>query len=165
MLQRPVDLPTLRTPRMTSDGPIIGSNNHNRLVSWLSQLLDDIRVHNSVTCGAEEYLVFDLALEVEGLRPMWARRMGQRDDGARGFIPWRQNARGRWVSRALGIAFAPLGEGVRIWNPAGRPLMTRTECDEFRAAEDRRTESETQLALEEVALTLLRARRDKGSSW
>jgi len=49
MLQRPVDLPTLRTPRMTSDGPIIGANNHNRLISWLSQLLNDIRAHNSVT--------------------------------------------------------------------------------------------------------------------
>jgi len=43
--------------------------------------------------------------------------------------------------------------------------MTRTECDEFRAVEDRRTESETHLALEEVASTLLQARRDKGSSW
>lgn len=241
MPRRPVDLPSLRTPRMTGDGPIIGSNNHNMLLSWLYMSLRDIqrdiaatwsvrtlidldipwddgtvghmRVDIALfrqgvdpmlevvdigaigpptlvlelgdhaeakpdtddadlrtakarwyeTIGVEEYLVFDLALAVEGLRPMWVRRerrMDQRRDGeGRGFVPWAPDTRGRWVSPAFGIAFAPFGEGVRIWDPAGRPLLTRTEMQELRAAEDRVAAIEARLASEEAQLTLLRARR------
>lgn len=82
--------------------------------------------------GIQEYIVFDPTAE---LLPdqIWARRMGPH-----GYEPWEPMAEGRWVSQALGgIAFAPQGMLLRVYDQTGRLVPTSEEMADLLDERDR----------------------------
>ncbi len=82
--------------------------------------------------GIQEYIVFDPTAE---LLPdqIWARRMEPH-----GYEPWGPTAEGRWVSQALGgIAFAPQGMLLRVYDQTGRLVPTSDEMADLLDERDR----------------------------
>lgn len=65
------------------------------------------------TIGVTEYVVFDPAGDILGAQ-VWARRAGPH-----GFVPWEPDDDGRWRSAALGIALAPQGVLLRVYDQNG----------------------------------------------
>jgi len=92
---------------------------------WLSDLnLTDPRGKPRAyeAIGVPEYLVFDPTAELLP-EQIWARRLGPH-----GYEPWEPTAEGRWVSQALGgIAFAPQGFLLRVYDQDGRLVPTSEE--------------------------------------
>jgi hypothetical protein len=71
--------------------------------------------------GVAEYLVFDPVGDISGTQ-MWGRRAGPR-----GSVPWEPEADGRWHSAALGIAFAPQGLRLRVYDQDGEMVPLTEE--------------------------------------
>ncbi len=88
------------------------------------------RVYEAI--GVAEYLVFDPGGDLLGTQ-VWARRAGPR-----GYEPWAPGADGRWASAALGIAFAPRGLLLRVYDQDGALVPTTDEAVAQRDEERRR---------------------------
>jgi Uma2 family endonuclease len=71
--------------------------------------------------GVAEYLVFDPAGDILGSQ-VWARHASPQ-----GFVPWEPDATGRWHSAALGIALAPEGILLRVYDQDGLPVPLADE--------------------------------------
>jgi len=114
--------------------------------------------------GVREYLVFDLEAALRQRGPViWARRMRpQGGDLHTWWEPWEPDARGRWVSKALGLAFAPVGVdlavSLRVWDARDRPLPTEAEWHEMLRRQHDEDAREARAVIDEARLTLLRAR-------
>ncbi len=103
------------------------------------------------TAGVAEYLVFDPVGDILGTQ-MWGRRAGPR-----GFVPWAPAADGRWHSAALGIAFAPQGLRLRVYNQDGDLVPLTEELADLVEERDRQlAEQERRLAALEAELRRLR---------
>lgn len=76
-------------------------------------------------CGVAEYLVFDPVGEC-GPQPLTAWRLGP----AGTYAPWEPNADGRWVS-APGIAFAPHGAKLRVYDEAGALIPSYEDLEDL----------------------------------
>lgn len=102
--------------------------------------------------GVAEYIVFDPTAEFIPAQ-MWARR---REAG--GYAPWLPDASGHWVSEALGgIAFAPQGALLRVYDQEGRLVpLTEELADLLDERERELTERERQIAALEAELQRLR---------
>jgi hypothetical protein len=115
--------------------------------------------------GIAEYLVFDPLAEFirEQVR---AWRLGPH-----GYLPWEPAADGRWVSETLGIAFAPQGFLLRVYNRDGRLMPLHGELrsenrdlhnllteERHRFAEERRQRLAEQQRLAELEAELRRLR-------
>jgi Uma2 family endonuclease len=101
--------------------------------------------------GVAEYLVFDPTGELIETQ-VWARRAGPP-----GFVPWEPDAGGRWVSTALGIAFAPEGIFLRVFDQDRRPVPLTEELAAQVEERDRRlAERDRRLAALEEELRRLR---------
>lgn len=101
--------------------------------------------------GVPEYLVFDPSTEfIPG--QVWARRLGPN-----GYEPWEPDANGRWVSAALGIAFAPHGVLLRVYDQDGNLVPTSEEmADMIDASQRQLAERDRQIAALEARLRELR---------
>lgn len=101
--------------------------------------------------GVKEYIVFDSEGEIIKER-MWARRAGPN-----GYEPWEAEADGRWHSAALGIAFAPRGLLLRVYDQDGVLVPITEELADL-ADEHRRqlAERDRRLAALEEELHRLR---------
>lgn len=114
--------------------------------------------------GVKEYLVYDLEAALQERGPaVWARRASGRGWGfASPWEPWEPDARGRWVSRTVGVAFSPAGRGndvaLRIWDAEDRPLLIAAEYHALLRRARLRQERDEREAVEEATLTMLRAR-------
>lgn len=102
--------------------------------------------------GVAEYIVFDPTAEFV-TEQVWARR-----SEAGGYAPWLPDERGRWVSAALGgIAFAPQGALLRVYDQEGRLVpLTEELADLLDERERQLTERERQIAALEAELQRLR---------
>lgn len=80
--------------------------------------------------GIAEYLVFDPTAEFVADQ-VWARRLAPD-----GHEPWLPDDTGRWVS-ALGIAFAPQGPLLRVYDQDGRLVPIAEEMAEMLEQRDR----------------------------
>jgi Uma2 family endonuclease len=108
--------------------------------------------------GIAEYLVFDPLAEYLG-QQIWARRLGPH-----GYLPWEPAANGRWVSETLGIAFAPQGFLLRVYNRNGLlvPLYGDLRSENLdlhdRLAEERHQRAAERQRLAELEAELRRLR-------
>ncbi len=101
--------------------------------------------------GVADYLVFDPTGDDLGTQ-VWARRAE-----AGRFVPWLPDDNGRWVSAALGIAFAPGGVLLRVYDQEGALVPVATEQAALLAERDRRlAERDRRLAELEEELRALR---------
>ncbi len=103
--------------------------------------------------GVPEYLVFDPHGEYLG-KQVWARRLGPH-----GYVPWTPDEDGRWHSQTLGIAFAPQGFLLRVYDQDGALVPLHGEL------RDENGELRAQLATEQRRIAELEAelrrRRDE----
>jgi Uma2 family endonuclease len=77
------------------------------------------------TMGVEEYIVFDPYGEFLPTRVLaWQRTLS----GV--FIPWEPETNGHWLSRALGVSFAPQSFLLRIYGPDGELMPISEELDD-----------------------------------
>lgn len=81
--------------------------------------------------GIPEYLVFDPLAEFLPER-VRAWRLGPH-----GITPWLPDDRGRWVSDALGVSFAPQGSLLRVYDQDGRLMPIYAEAIDTIAARER----------------------------
>lgn len=81
--------------------------------------------------GIPEYLVFDpLAEFLPGRVRAWRL-------SPRGVVPWLPDTRGRWVSDALGVSFAPQGPLLRVYDGDDRLMPIYAEAIDTIAARER----------------------------
>jgi Uma2 family endonuclease len=131
----------------------------------LNEAAPDAKPAAYAALGILEYIVFDPVGE------FLTDRVRAWQLGPRGYLPWEADADGRWVSRALGVAFAPHSFLLRVYDQDGNlvPLSAesraqnaelRTEVQRLRnianEADARATEQERQIAALQAELRRLR---------
>jgi Uma2 family endonuclease len=76
--------------------------------------------------GVDEYIVFDPYGEFVPTQV----RAWQRAPTSGLYVPWEPEASGQWLSRALGVSFAPQSFLLRIYGPDGELLPISEELDD-----------------------------------